>query len=374
MWGDIQKKANQSDDAHQKYIKALERYKAICGKLSEPLELAQIWLVIGELHQELKQWSQALKSYEEARQRYQQLNHQQGIAKTEKRIKEVEWLQTLENLPLFEVTTPKVDRQGKTLQMEKPSVKYFVEKLSEDVELEMGVIPGGTFLMGSPEGEGGDIERPQHSVIVSPFLMGKYPITQAQWKAIATLDKIDIDLNQDPSYYKGDERPVTNVNWDDCVEFCKRLSKLTVREYRLPSEAQWEYSCRAGTTTPFYFGETITTNLANYNGEYVFASEPKDQYRKETTSVGQFPPNAFGLYDMHGNVWEWCADDWHSNYNGAPSDGSAWIRNDGVTTKIIRGGSYNYFPRYCRSAFRYGDLAPDSSNGFRVVCVPPRTS
>ncbi len=158
------------------------------------------------------------------------------------------------------MTTPKVDQRGKTLQVEKSSVKYFVEKLSEDVELEMAVIPGGTFMMGSSEGDGDDSERPQHSVIVSSFLMSKYPITQKQWRAVlshslretATLDKIEIDLEPDPSYRKGDKRPVENVMWGECVEFCKRLSKLTGREYGLPSEAQWEYSCRAGTKTPFY--------------------------------------------------------------------------------------------------------------------------
>ena len=216
--------------------------------------------------------------------------------------------------------------------------------------------------------------------------MGKYSVTQEQWYAIAlaTRVKVDIDLNPDPSYFKGDDRPVTNVNWDQCVEFCKRLSKLTGRDYRLPSEAQWEYAIRAGTTTPFYFGETITTDLANYRGvdlEYqgqiylgTYASEPKGQYRGKTTPLGQFPPNAFGLYDMHGNVWEWCADDWHDNYNGAPNDGSAWISSDNNTTKIIRGGSYAYDPRFCRSASRSLNFARDYYYGFRVVCVPPRSS
>ncbi len=246
------------------------------------------------------------------------------------------------------------------------------------VDMDMVYIPGGTFTMGSPETEKGSNseERPQHQVTVSPFFMGKYPITQKQWRAIATLDKIDIDLKPDPSHFKGDERPVESVTWHECVEFYKRLSKLTGREYRLPSEAEWEYAIRAGTTTPFYFGETITTNLANYNGNYVFASEPKSQYREKTTPVGQFPPNTFGLYDLHGNVWEWCADDWHSNYNGAPNDGSAWISNDDNTTKIIRGGSWNFNPAYCRCANRNGDFPRDGLNlvGVRVVCAPPRTS
>ena len=248
-------------------------------------------------------------------------------------------------------------------------------------------IPGGTFMMGTDDGEIERLvkkfdveyfrwERPIHEVSVSPFLMGKYPITQAQWKAIASLNKIDLDLKPDPSYHKGDELPVEKVTWYECVEFCKRLSQLTGREYKLPSEAQWEYACRAGTTTPFHFGASITTELANYNGNYVFASEPKGQYRSETTAVGQFPPNAFGLYDTHGNVWEWCADDWHSNYEGAPSDGSAWISDDNNATKILRGGSWDFNPYACRCANRLNLIARDFNLivGFRVVSAPPGLS
>jgi formylglycine-generating enzyme required for sulfatase activity len=124
------------------------------------------------------------------------------------------------------------------------------------------------------------------------------------------------------------------------------LSKATGREYRLPSEAEWEYACRAGTTTPFHFGETITTDLANYNGNYTYGSGSKGQYRKQTTDVGSFPANAFGLHDMHGNVWEWCQDTWHENYNGAPTDGSAWVdENANQNRMILRGGSWYNNPR-----------------------------
>jgi len=196
--------------------------------------------------------------------------------------------------------------------------QYLTEDLGNGVLLEMVSIPGGTFMMGSPKNEGYDYEKPQHKVTVKPFLMGKYPITQAQWNAV---------MGKNPSHYKGDNRPVENVSWHDCVEFCKRLFDKTGKAYRLPSESEWEYACRAGTTTPFYFGETITTDLANYHGDYTYASGPKGVYREQTTDVGSFPPNAFGLYDMHGNVWEWCADLWHDNYNGAPTDGSAWLEN-----------------------------------------------
>jgi len=173
------------------------------------------------------------------------------------------------------------------------------------------------------------------------------------------------------------DRPVEQVNWYDAVEFCARLSKLTGREYRLPSEAEWEYACRAGTTTPFYFGETITGELANYNASKTYAGEAKGEYRGETTPVGQFPPNAFGLYDMHGNVWEWCADTWHDNYDGAPRDGSAWLENGNDNRSPLRGGSWSYIPDVCRSAFRY--LSPFRRDlrfnvvGFRVVCVFGRT-
>ncbi|MDE5071609.1 MAG: formylglycine-generating enzyme family protein, partial [Trichodesmium sp. St5_bin8] len=147
------------------------------------------------------------------------------------------------------------------------------------------------------------------------------------------------------------------------------------KKYSLPSESQWEYACRAGTTTPFYFGETIRSELVNYDGNYTYADAPKGKCRKETTDVGIFPPNAFGLYDMHGNVLEWCQDVWHHNYNGAPADGSAWEAGLGLT-RIFRGGSWSFYPRRCRSAYRnfyYSDEVNNNSFGFRLVSVPPRT-
>ncbi|MGK7886095.1 MAG: SUMF1/EgtB/PvdO family nonheme iron enzyme [Crocosphaera sp.] len=282
----------------------------------------------------------------------------------------------------FEFVT--VNDRGEEINRETATAQYIAEDLGNDVTLEMVEIPGGKFMMGTDDEEierlvkkfdwdGFRRERPIHEVRVSPFFIGKYPITQAQWKAIATLNKIDIDLKPDPSSFKGDDRPVENVRWDECVEFCKRLSELTGKEYKLPSEAQWEYACRAGTTTPFHFGETITTDLANYNGNSVFASESKGQHRHETTPVGQFPPNAFGLDDTHGNVWEWCADDGYSNYEGAPTNGSAWISDDNNPTKVIRGGSWGNYPNICRCAYRYYYDLPVNSPyvGFRVVCGPP---
>jgi formylglycine-generating enzyme required for sulfatase activity len=242
----------------------------------------------------------------------------------------------------------------------------FTEDLGNGVKLEMIAIPGGTFLMGSSENESErrDDESPQHQVTVPSFFMGKYPLTQAQYQAI---------LGSNPSYFKGNNRPVETVSWDDAVRFCQKLSQRTGKNYRLPSEAEWEYACRAGTKTPFSFGDNITTDLVNYNGNYPYKSAPKGKYREQTTDVGTFPPtfppNPFGLYDMHGNVWEWCEDDWHENYIDAPTDGSAWNSQSGSNTKLLRGGSWYLDARYCRSAFRngYSRGYRDFSCGFRVV-------
>ncbi|MFM6080835.1 MAG: formylglycine-generating enzyme family protein [Dolichospermum sp.] len=244
-----------------------------------------------------------------------------------------------------------------------------------NLELEMIAIPGGTFIMGSPEGEeeSRSEEKPQHQVTIKPFLMGEYPITQAQWRAVAELPQVNQKLQPNPSRFKRANRPVEQVSWHDAIEFCARLSNHTKKPYRLPSEAQWEYACRAGTTTPFHFGETITTDLANYCGDYAYGRGQKGAYREETTEVGNFPPNAFGLHDMHGNVWEWCQDDWHNNYIDAPIDGTAWTGLDmGLSNdiKVLRGGSWDYCSGNCRSASRYYFVADfDNINiGFRVVC------
>ncbi|MFM6309836.1 MAG: formylglycine-generating enzyme family protein, partial [Dolichospermum sp.] len=223
------------------------------------------------------------------------------------------------------------------------------------LELEMINIPGGTFIIGSSENEEGSMnsERPQHQVTISPFSMGKYPVTQAQWRTVAALEKVNIDLASYPSYFEGDNRPVEQVSWHDAIEFCARLSNYTKKPYRLPTEAQWEYACRAGTTTPFHFGDRITTDLANYDGNYTYGDGPKGVYREETTEVGSFKiANEFGLYDMHGNVWEWCQDDWHNNYEGAPTDSSAWISNNTKSDKLLRGGCWYGNPANCRSASR----------------------
>jgi formylglycine-generating enzyme required for sulfatase activity len=177
-------------------------------------------------------------------------------------------------------------------------------------------------------------------------------------------------IGKNPSRFSGAKRPVERVSWHDAVSFCAKISEKTGKNYRLPSEAEWEYACRAGTTTPFHFGETITTDLVNYNGNHTYGSAPKGQYRKQTTDVGSFPANQFGLYDMHGNVWEWCQDNWHDNYNGAPSDGSAWLNNNDNSYRLLRGGAWDYVSHNCRSASRsrYPPDYADGSFGFRVVC------
>ncbi|WP_371718254.1 formylglycine-generating enzyme family protein [Anabaena sp. UHCC 0204] len=249
----------------------------------------------------------------------------------------------------------------------------FIEELGFGVKLEMIYIPGGTFLMGAPkiEVDSDDDERPQHYVTVKPFYLGKYTITQEQWeKVVYSCPTIEDWLDPHPSYFKGDKLPVEQVSWYDAVEFCARLAKKTGRQYRLPSEAEWEYACRAGSAKPFAFGDTITTDVVNYDGNYTYGNAPKGKYRVQTTAIGTFPPNAFGLYDMHGNVLEWCADSWHDSYEDAPSDGSAWINENDNQHRLLRGGSWNHYPEWCRSATR-NRLAPDVRNGlvgFRVVC------
>jgi formylglycine-generating enzyme required for sulfatase activity len=250
----------------------------------------------------------------------------------------------------------------------------FIEDIGNGVQLEMVAIPGGTFTMGSPatEKESYNRERPQHQVTLQPFFMGKFPVTQAQWRAVAALEQVNRELEPNPSYFKGENRPVERISWYDAKEFCDRLSRKTGKPYHLPSEAQWEYACRAGTTTPFHFGETITTDLANYRGSVSYSSGSKGIYREETTPVGSFGvANAFGLYDTHGNVWEWCADHWHSNYEGAPTNGSAWLVDNDNHPRLLRGGSWYVAPDNCRSAYRYYDYPDSRYNGigFRVVCA-----
>jgi formylglycine-generating enzyme required for sulfatase activity len=289
----------------------------------------------------------------------------------------------------FETATLKLEnrwmglRREWVIQRRRADTWGYTEPLStergEEIGLDMIAIPGGSFTMGAPESEpeSDSSERPQHEVTLQPFYLGRYPVTQVQWKVVAGYDRIVQDLDPDPSDFKGDNRPVENVSWDDAQEFCKRLSAQTGKDYWLPSEAQWEYACRAGTTTPFHFGEALTSELVNYDGTETYNISPKGEYRRTTTDVGSFPANEWGLHDLHGNVWEWCEDDWYNSYDGAPIDGSAWVESDRENTpKLLRGGSCFNYPRYCRSACRLNvsRVGRNYSFGFRVCCVPPRLS
>lgn len=307
----------------------------------------------------------------------------------------------------FSFETVTVNPQGQIIQRETKQAQYFTEELGDDTTLEMVYIPRGRFVMGSPEGEADNyyrVEKP-HQVTIEPFFIGKYTITEKQWEAVAKLPKIYYDFLPPPFEFqyknRAANRAIIGISWYDAVEFCARVSHKTGRSYRLPSEAEWEYSCRAGTTTPFHFGETITTDLANYRGEdYTdsnnnarsgsYGQGPKGIYRSDITPVGSFGvANAFGLYDMHGNVWEWCANEpRHDRPEGTATDCSDWDDNsnnnwDRISidllvnatsdrrSRIVRGGSWTSNPWLCRSVVRLHENAGKryANFGFRVVCV-----
>jgi formylglycine-generating enzyme required for sulfatase activity len=286
------------------------------------------------------------------------------------------------NLQFFEFTVATIHRNVTqqrsvewVIQRQQQGAYHFFEPLTiaGDVLLDMVAIPKGFFLMGSPENEPqrNTNESPQHEVAIKPFLMGRTPVTQLQWQAVATqMPQINRELNPNSSRFKDATHPVESVSWYEAVEFCDRLSNSTGRRYRLPTEAEWEYACRAGTLTPFHFGETMTLELATYNGIATYNDGPKGEYRRKTTPVGFEFANTWGLSDMHGNVWEWCQDHWHHNYEGVPIDGSAWLSEDENAMRVIRSGSWNDFPWDCRSANRdYGaPLNQHDYIGFRVVC------
>jgi formylglycine-generating enzyme required for sulfatase activity/uncharacterized caspase-like protein len=269
--------------------------------------------------------------------------------------------------------TVQLNSIGQITQRLTGQAMVYSEKLSSEIILDMVKIPAGKFMMGSPSNE---LEResdegPVHSVTVPEFWMGQFEVTQAQWRQVAAMPKVSIILNEDPSNFKGVDLPVEQVSWDEATEFCSRLSRATKRIYRLPSEAEWEYACRAGMKTPFYFGPTISPEVINYDGNYTYGQGSKGEYRQGTTNVGSFPANAFGLYDMHGNVWEWCHDIWQADYSKAPTDGSAQLNQQSDKLyRLLRGGSWYNDPWDCRSANR-SRYSPDDRDlviGFRVAC------
>ena len=235
---------------------------------------------------------------------------------------------------------------------------------------ELVVVPSGSFMMGSRSAEIGrsSDEGPRHRVrIVKPFAVGVYEVTFAQWDAC----RHDGGCTHNPGdmgWGRG-ARPVTNLSWKDAREYLRWLSRKTGRGYRLPSESEWEYVARAGTTTPFHYGSTISTEQANYNGRHRYGSGRKGRMRSMTMPVGSYPANVFGLHDVHGNVREWVADCRHWNYHGAPADGSAWVRGGDCSQRVVRGGAWSDHPNSVRSADRSGNSAGGRYNGsgFRVA-------
>lgn len=245
-------------------------------------------------------------------------------------------------------------------------IDSFVQDLGNGVVLQMALIPGGQFSMGAPAGEpdSEDHERPHHRVRVPPFCMSTSVVTIAQWTAV-TGALPEAMRGLDRKFAASERQPVVRVSWNEARAFCTQLSAKTGRAYRLPSEAEWEYACRAGTATRFWSGTTLTPDAANFEAAG----------RSVTVPVGSLgAANAFGLFDMHGNVWEWCEDRWNSDYQGAPADGSAWTSGDDERTRVLRGGSWAAPGRFCRSAARTfaGEPTVRSSKiGFRLAMSAP---
>jgi formylglycine-generating enzyme required for sulfatase activity len=253
----------------------------------------------------------------------------------------------------FDVVT--LDQDGRETERRRGRAQQFAERLGKRTILQMVQIPGGTFTMGAPAGETGsnDSERPQRLVTVPPFYLGKYPVTIDQWRAVmGALPPATKALNKE--FMASGRQPVVRVSYDEAEAFCAQLSRTAWRAYRLPTEAEWEYACRAGTASPFAFGESITREVVNHDGETLRLAGK----RCATTPAGSLGvANGFGLFDMHGNVWEWCRDWWHGNYQGAPGDGSAWRRDADKRTRVLRGGSWSAAAKSCRAAARrFGEL------------------
>jgi eukaryotic-like serine/threonine-protein kinase len=262
----------------------------------------------------------------------------------------------------IEFTSVKLNDRGVIIDRPNGEADIYKEELGNGLNLTIVKIPSGDFMMGSPEREKGSTneERPQHKVNIQEFYIGQTLITQLQYETI---------MRRNPSRFRGDNLPVENVDWREAKEFCHKLSTKTGRNYSLPSESQWEYACRSGTITPFAFGNTISTDAANYSGNYTYENSPKGLYRGKTTEIATFPPNSFGLYDMHGNVWEWCEDTWHENYQDAPIDGSPWTDGNNNQDRVLRGGSWYLKPSFCRSASRsrWSVDVTSKNFGFRVL-------
>jgi formylglycine-generating enzyme required for sulfatase activity len=248
--------------------------------------------------------------------------------------------------------TEKQQTEQKAADVEKSTVPK-----TTTIEPEMVAIKGGCFMMGSNPDTAGDEKH--HNVCVEDFKIGKYEVTQAQWQAV---------MGKNPSNFKGDDLPVEQVSYNDVQDFINKLNAQTGQRYRLPTEAEWEFAARAKTSTPFYTGDCINTEQANYNGSYDYndCGAKTGVYKAKTVAVGSYPANPWGLYDMAGNVWEWTDSVYDANYGGAELQSSS--KNDAKTRRVIRGGSWNTDPPNSRSAFRF-NLTPDNRNyflGFRL--------
>ena len=275
---------------------------------------------------------------------------------------------TIDQLATISVTSIKLNDRGDIIDRPQARAQIFQEELGNGVLLTMIQIPPGAFMMGSSANEAGqeNSEEPKHPVNISTFYLGQTQITQAQWSAIFPDKAVKFGNNS--------QLPIDSISWLDAIEFCHRLSTNTGREYRLPTESEWEYACRATTTNPFAYGDTISPSIVNYDGLRPYGQILKGTCRNKATPVAMFPPNLFGLYDMHGNLWEWCLDEWFADYQDAPKDGTA--RGDLVTRdenkqRVVRGGSWFSSGQICRAASRSSLPASYQHNhyGFRVVCV-----
>ena len=303
----------------------------------------------------------------------------------------VELKKTLPLVQTFSFESVQLDGKGQLIRRFTGQAQEMIEDLGQGVNLEMVSLPKGFFQMGSRNEGGYEDELPVHPVFLDRYRLGKCPITQAQWQAV--MGKLPHCRFHDPAL------PVETICWRDAATFCERLSKQTGRRYSLPSESQWEYACRAGTTTPFSLGENITTDYVNYVGDHTYRGGPVGIYRHGPVTAGTFPPNPWGLFDMHGNVWEFCADNWSSGYSGSPVDGSARVsarpvpirsvvsgierffsgdheekdHPSGEVGHVARGGSWHEPPAHCRSAVRLRVLEDERLEfyGFRVMLTEP---
>lgn len=273
----------------------------------------------------------------------------------------------MENLQKYQFQAVNIEQDSDTVILSQKIIESYgyTENLPEDSTLEMIQVQGGKFIMGTPQEEEGRSkdETPTHEVTIPDFFVGKYPVTQSQYLAV---------MKENPSFFQGKNKPVENVSWFEAQDFCQRLSSLTNKKYRLLSEAEWEYVCRGGKITSFGYGKTITSELANYKAQFGYGQGGRGKWRQETTEVGTFPPNNFGLYDLHGNVWEWCEDHWHENYHQAPIDGKPWLDeiSDEDAPRVIRGGSWDDTAYYCRAGVRLWALPKFKGKliGFRIAC------